>query len=92
MKSPTQLEMLKPQSSHVSYLDALGLHVFSQTELIQLLGVGHPIVAYNWIGQGQNLTSVTGVSQGLGIAKVGEQQEKSSCSKECISNSEIPFS
>lgn len=60
-----------PDRSRVSYLDALGLHMLSQAQLIQLLGVGYAIVPYNWVSQGQDLTSVAGVSQGLGVPKAG---------------------
>lgn len=68
---------LKPSNQRrVSYLDSLRLRIFSQAQLIQLLGVGNPIVSYNRVGQGQDLASVAGVCQGLGIPTAGKQQNK----------------
>ena len=43
--------------------------MLSQAKLIQLLGVWYPIVPYDWVSQGQDLTFVAGVSQGLRIPK-----------------------
>lgn len=58
----------KPEDSrNIFYLDALRLYVFSQSQLIHLLGVGNSIVPYNRVGQGQDLTSVARVCQGLWI-------------------------
>ncbi len=70
-------QSLKPLNHHqVSNLDALWLHMFSQAQLIQLLGVGYPVVSHNRVGQGQDLTFVAGVSQGLRIPKKGKQPDK----------------
>lgn len=49
------------RQQHISYLDPLRLYVFSQSELIHLVGVGNSIVPYNRVGQGQDLTSVARV-------------------------------
>ena len=71
------MQALKP-SDHcsVSNLDAFWLCILPQAQLVQLLGVGHAIVPNYRVRQGQDLTSVAGVSQGLGIPKAVEQQEK----------------
>lgn len=53
-------------------LYAIWLHMLSQPQLIQLLSVGYSIVPYDWVSQGQNLTFVAGVSQGLRVPKAGE--------------------
>lgn len=56
------------------YLNAVGLHVFSQAKFIHLMCVGHPIVPHNGVCQGQDLTPVAGVSQGLGIPTESDEQ------------------
>lgn len=56
------------------YLDSLRLHIFPEAQLIQLLSVWNPIVSDNRVGQGQDLTSVAGISQGFGIPEARRQQ------------------
>lgn len=56
------------------YLDSLRLHIFPEAQLIQLLSVWNPIVSDNRVGQGQDLTSVAGISQGFGIPEAWRQQ------------------
>lgn len=53
----------------LSDLNPFRLHVFSEAQLIQLLCVRYAIVAHNWVCQRQDLTSVAGVSQSLGVPK-----------------------
>lgn len=53
--------LLKPGQQTFPYLDPLWLHIFSQSQLIHLFGVGNPVVPNNRVGQGQDLTSVAGV-------------------------------
>lgn len=55
--------------SIVQYLDAIWLHMFPQAQFVQLVGVGYPVVPNNRVGQGEDLTSVAGVSQSFRIPK-----------------------
>lgn len=52
---------------HVNHLDALGLHVFPEAQLIQQMGVRYTVVAHGGVGEGQDLPSVAGVCERLGI-------------------------
>jgi len=57
-----------------AHLNAIRLHIFLQSQFIQLLCVGNTIVSHDGVGEGQDLPSITGVCQSFGIA--GEMIEK----------------